>query len=84
MKDSVTPTDKLKLLSLVLSSLALINSRISGWSILKIPMFAPRLVPPCLIVSVAALNTVMKEIGPLDTPLVESTTSFFGLIFEKE
>ncbi|OQA20681.1 MAG: hypothetical protein BWY60_01151 [Actinobacteria bacterium ADurb.Bin346] len=84
MKDSVTPTDKLKLLSFELSSFALMNSRMSGWSTLKIPIFAPRLVPPCFIVSVAALNTVINDMGPLETPFVDRTTSFFGLIFEKE
>ena len=46
--------------------LALINSRISGWSTLRMPMFAPRLVPPCLIASVAALK-VFKTKGPLAT-----------------
>ena len=48
------------------------------------PIFAPLLVPPCFMVSVAALKTVINDIGPLETPLVESTTSFFGLILEKE
>ena len=47
-------------------------------------MFAPRLVPPCFTVSVAALKTVINEIGPLDIPLVERTLSLFGRIFEKE
>jgi len=41
-------------------------------------MFAPRRVPPCFTVSVAASNTVMKEIGPDETPFVDFTTSFFG------
>ena len=48
------------------------------------PMFAPRRVPPCLIASVAALKTSMKEIGPLETPLVDCTTSFFGRRRENE
>jgi len=30
-----------------------INSKISGWSTLKIPIFAPRRVPPCFTASVA-------------------------------
>ena len=60
------------------------KSRISGWSTLSIPIFAPLLVPPCFIVSVAALKTVIKDIGPLETPFVERTTSFLGLIFENE
>jgi len=47
-------------------------------------MFAPRLVPPCLIVSVAESNTFMNEMGPEETPLVDCTMSFFGRIREKE
>ncbi len=47
-------------------------------------MFAPLLVPPCFMASVAALNTFMNETGPLETPMVERTTSSFGLILEKE
>ena len=47
-------------------------------------MLAPRLVPPCLMVSVAASKTVMKEMGPLETPLVERTTSLLGRTREKE
>ena len=47
-------------------------------------MFAPLLVPPCLTASVAALNTSIKLTGPDETPIVERTTSFFGLNLEKE
>ncbi len=36
------------------------------------------------MVSVAASNTVIKDIGPLDMPFVERTTSFLGRILEKE
>ena len=32
-------------------------------------MLAPRRVPPCLMVSVAASKTLMNETGPLETPL---------------
>ena len=46
-------------------------------------MLAPRRVPPCLMVSVAASKTLMKEIGPELTPLVEETTSFLGRRREK-
>ncbi|KYC53146.1 MAG: hypothetical protein AMQ74_00478 [Candidatus Methanofastidiosum methylothiophilum] len=56
----------------------------SGWSILRIAIFAPLLVPPCLIVSVAVSKTVMNETGPLEIPLVVRTTSFFGLSLENE
>ncbi len=47
-------------------------------------MLAPRRVPPCLTVSVAALKMLMNDTGPLDTPAVERTTSFFGRRREKE
>jgi len=41
-------------------------------------MFAPRLVPPCLILSVEASYIAMNETGPLDTPIVLWTMSFLG------
>ena len=47
-------------------------------------MFAPLLVPPCLIASVAALNTCIKDTGPEDTPFVDFTLSLDGLNLEKE
>ena len=81
---SVIATEILKLFNLLLSDLQLIKSIISGWSTLKIPIFAPRLVPPCFTASVAALNTSIKETGPEDTPIVERTTLFLGLSLEKE
>ena len=74
----------LKLFNLLLSALQSINSRISGWSTLNIPILAPRLVPPCFTASVAALNTSINETGPEDIPIVECTTSFLGLNLEKE
>ena len=46
-------------------------------------MLAPRRVPPCLIVSVAASNTLMNESGPDETPFVLSTTSLCGRTREK-
>ena len=48
------------------------------------PIFAPRLVPPCFMASVAESNTVMKDIGPEDIPEVDPTTSPDGLSLEKE
>ena len=81
---SVIATEILKLFSLVLSALQSINSKISGWSTLRIPILAPRLVPPCFTASVAALNTSIKETGPDETPIVERTTSFLGLSLENE
>ncbi len=47
-------------------------------------MLAPRLVPPCLIVSVAMSKTRMKESGPLEMPVVDMTTSLAGRSREKE
>ena len=58
----------LKLFRVPSFNLEIINSKISGWSTRKIPILAPRLFPPCLITSVAALKTVIKESGPEDTP----------------
>ena len=84
MKFSVMATDILKLLSLLLSSLQVIKLMISGWSTRRIPIFAPRLVPPCFMASVAESNTVINEIGPDDMPDVEPTISPDGLSFEKE
>ena len=71
MNSSVTPTEMLKLLRMCSSSLARMNSRMSGWSTRRMPMLAPRRVPPCLMVSVAMSNTRMNETGPLATPMVE-------------
>ncbi len=45
---------------------------------------APRLLPPCLICWVLASNTLKKETGPLATPPVVLTISFFGRRREKE
>ena len=45
---------------------------------------APRLVPPCLTASVAALNTLINETGPDETPIVDFTTLFLGLNLENE
>lgn len=50
----------------------------------RTPMLAPRLVPPCLMMSVALLNTSMNETGPLATPLVLRTMSFLGRRWLKE
>ncbi len=62
----------------------MMKSMMSGWSTRMMPMLAPRRVPPCLIVSVAASNTFMKDSGPEETPLVERTTSLAGRTREKE
>ena len=83
MNSLVRATEILKLLSFELSSFEAIKEWISGWSILRIPMFAPLLVPPCLTASVAVSKTVMKDTGPEEMPFVDPTTSPFGLRREK-
>ncbi len=77
MKASVAATEMLKLV-MPPSSLHSMNSSTSGWSTRRMPMLAPRRVPPCLTASVAALNTRRKETGPEARPPVECTTSSFG------
>ncbi len=59
------------------------NSSMSGWSTARMPMLAPRRVPPCLIASVAASNTLRNETGPDATPIVERTRSPRGRRREK-
>ncbi|MPN53234.1 hypothetical protein SDC9_200898 [bioreactor metagenome] len=73
MNFSVIPTLMLKFVISLLSLLHCINSNISGWSILSMPILAPLRTPPCFTASVAALNTFMKLIGPDATPPVELT-----------
>ena len=60
------------------------NSRMSGWSTRRMPILAPRRVPPCFTASVAALKTFMKEMGPLATPPVEFTVEPLARRREKE
>ena len=80
----VTATEMLKFVTCVRSSLQLMNSKMSGWSTRRIPMFAPRRVPPCFTASVEASYNFMKETGPLATPVVERTIDPFGRRREKE
>src|SRR3989441_7226425 len=75
MNASVTATEMLKFVTWVRSSLQVMNSRMSGWSTRRIPMLAPRRVPPCFTTSVEASYSFMKETGPEATPIVERTTS---------
>src|SRR3990172_1873291 len=84
MNSSVTATERLKFTNSEGSSFTVMKDIMSGWSTLKTPMFAPLLVPPCFIASVAALKTLMKETGPLASPPVEPTMSFKGLNRLKE
>ena len=83
MKASVTATEMLKLVILVVSSLQVMKSRMSGWSTRRMPMLAPRRVPPCFTTSVEASYSVMNETGPEATPMVERTMSFLGRSREK-
>ena len=83
MKASVTATEMLKFVTLVMSSLQVMNSMMSGWSTRRMPMLAPRRVPPCLTTSVEASKRLMKETGPEATPIVERTMSFLGRRREK-
>jgi hypothetical protein len=78
MNFSVTATLMLKFCSAVMSDFTLMNASMSGWSTLRMAMFAPRRVPPCLIDSVAASYTRMNDTGPLAMPPVDETTSPAG------
>ncbi len=76
---SVTETEILKFVNSPSVLLMRIKSRISGWSMRRIPILAPRLAPPCFMTSVAVLYIFIKETGPLATPPVEWTISDLGL-----
>ena len=78
MNVSVAATEMLKLV-IPPSSLHSMNSRMSGWSTLRIPMLAPRRVPPCFTASVALLKTRRNEMGPEARPPVDATMSSLGL-----
>ena len=84
IKVSVIATDILKFASSLWSLFTVMKSIMSGWSILRIPIFAPRLAPPCFITSVAVLNTFINDTGPLAMPPVDITLSLLGLNLEKE
>ncbi len=62
----------------------LMKSKISGWSYLRIAIFAPRRVPPCLMTSVIVSNKRMNERAPDAMPWVFSTLSPAGRRLEKE
>src|SRR2546428_5591159 len=63
MNVSVTATLMLKLVISFVSVLQVMNSRMSGWSTRRMPMLAPRRVPPCLMCSVDWLYTFMNDTG---------------------
>ncbi len=74
----VTATEMLKFVTCVRSSLQAMKSITSGWSTRRMPMLAPRRVPPCFTASVRASYSFMNEIGPLATPVVERTIEPFA------
>ena len=78
MNASVTATEMLKLVICVVSSLQAMNSMMSGWSTRRMPMLAPRRVPPCLTTSVEASNRLMNETGPEATPMVRAHDVVLG------
>ena len=82
MNCSVAATEMLKLV-IPPSSLHSMNSRTSGWSTRRMPMLAPRRVPPCFTASVAALKTRRNETGPDARPPVDATSVSFGRSREK-
>ena len=83
MNSSVTATEMLKLVSVRMSLLSVMNFSMSGWVTARMPMLAPRRVPPCLIASVAASNTLRNDTGPEATPIVDCTRSPSGRRREK-
>src|SRR2546427_3500264 len=74
MNASVTASEMLKFVTWVRSSLQAMNSSMSGWSTRRMPMLAPRRVPPCFTTSVDASYSFMNDTGPEATPMVERTT----------
>ncbi len=83
MKASVTATEMLKFATEAPSSFIWMNSSMSGWSTRRMPMLAPRRVPPCLTASVAASMTLRKDTGPEATPWVLRTKLPLGRRREK-
>lgn len=83
MNASVVLTDMLKLRSESSLFFDVMNSRRSGWSHERTPIFAPLLFPPCFMTSVVMSNIFMKLTGPDAGPFVLMTISFRGLSFEK-
>ncbi|MBT9148571.1 MAG: hypothetical protein DDT32_02346 [Syntrophomonadaceae bacterium] len=83
MKASVMPTDRLKFVRSSPLVLAAIKSMISGWSMFKIPIDAPRRTPPCITMSDDALYNLIKETTPDACPLVDLTMSPRGLMVLK-
>ena len=75
MNASVMATEMLKLVILVMSCLQSMKSSMSGWSTRRMPMLAPRRVPPCFTTSVDESYSDMKLMGPLATPVVLRTRS---------
>ena len=83
MNASVMATEMLKFVTCEVSSLQVMKRRMSGWSTRRIPMLAPRRVPPCFTTSVEASYSFMKDTGPEATPEVERTWEPSGRSREK-
>jgi len=84
MNSSVAATETLKFCRRFSLVFALMKSRMSGWVQWRMPMFAPRRLLPCLMISVVMSKTRMKLTGPEATPLVLLTMSPRGLKCENE
>src|SRR6188472_3736741 len=77
-KSSQTPTLMLKFSKTPGFVLAVMNFSISGCHASRIPIFAPRLFPPCFTTSVTTSMILINEVGPDATPEVEATMSPSG------
>ena len=83
MKASVTSTETLKLRSRVASRLASMNTSMSGWSMRRHPIIAPRLAPADCTVRHIASQQSMKESGPEASAPTPFTSAPAGRIVEK-
>ena len=83
MKASVTSTDRLKFLSRAASRLAPMKASMSGWSIRRQPIIAPRRWPADMMVLHMASQTSMKLSGPEASAPTPRTGAPQGRIVEK-
>src|ERR671922_256912 len=78
-KSSQMPTLTLKFSKTPGFVLAVTNFSTSGCQASRMPMLAPRRLPPCFTTSVIVSIILMNEVGPDATPEVEATMSPSGL-----
>src|SRR3989344_5164541 len=84
MNLSETHTDKLAPLILDKSLLTVINSSTSGCQSQSISINAPRLDPPCCIISLVATEKISAQLqGPDEGPFPFRTYAPLGLIVER-